>query len=622
MEAGKLIYKVQVNMAGFKKQLNTIEAQGKKSTKSFSSGFSAMKGPAIIAAVAVAGLGAAILKCAKMAGIQEREEKKLGQVIKSTGFAAGITKDEVLELASSLQKVTEFGDEAIIPAQSILLTFTKIGKDVFPQATEAILDMSVMLGQDLKSSAIQLGKALNDPILGVTALRRVGIQLSAQQEMQIKSFTEQNKIMEAQKIILGELSTQMGGTARAAADTYLGSITQLKNATGDLAEEIGIIFIPMLKSLNKTLTKATQSLTSFLKEMITNVIDKGVKEWSFGMEKLEKKAGGIRPTEEQIKAWKERYSELLNINQDYAKKLAQQNGDQLRFLALEEQSELDKLEKLKTANKEKYEQARLKITKFYAKERTRAEMASFSSHIAMAQNVVGQLGAIFSQYAMNQSLALDNEREKRSEAISEWYDEQKTILDNQVLDEKTRSKKLESLDQERARREKKLEEEIDKKKRKIEYEAAKRQKFINIVQSIMNTALGITNVWSRWAWNPPVAWGLTALVGGLGATQTALIAQQPLPKMRKGGVVEATSGGVPVIAAEGGYNEMIAPLTPEVFEEFAEGIAESQRRGTLERPGGAQVIKGNVYLYGEKIGEFISRGTEDGTIRIANRSII
>jgi len=224
---------------------------------------------------------------------------------------------------------------------------------------------------------------------------------------------------------------------------------------------------------------------------------------------------------------------------------------------------------------------------------------------------------------MNQSLALDNEAESRREAISEWYEEQKEILDSAVLSEKEKTKKLEALDQERARREKKLEEEIDKKKRKIEYEAAKRQKAINIVQSLMNTALGITNVWSRWAWNPPVAWTLTALVGALGMAQTALIAQQPLPKAAKGAYVEATAGGRPVIVGEGGHNEVIAPLTPEVYEELADGIVDKQREATIGRGAASQqVVRGDVYLYGEKIGEFISRGTEDGTIRIASRSVV
>lgn len=167
---------------------------------------------------------------------QERVTAQLEARLKSTGNAAGLTKDQLLDMASGLQAVTTFGDEAVIEAQSLLLTFTKIGRDVFPQATETVLDMSTALGQGLKESAIQLGKALNDPIQGVTALRRVGVQLSESQEDLIKKLVETGQTAEAQRVILAELETQMGGSARAARDTLGGAIEGLKNAFGDLLE--------------------------------------------------------------------------------------------------------------------------------------------------------------------------------------------------------------------------------------------------------------------------------------------------------------------------------------------------------------------------------------------------
>ena len=142
-------------------------------------------------------------------------------------------------MASGLQNVTTFGDEAIMGGQSLLLTFKNIGRDVFPQATETMLDMSQALGQDMKSSAIQLGKALNDPITGVTALQRVGVSFTEDQREQIEVLVESGQTMEAQSLILDELSSQFGGSASAAAETYTGQITQLNNTFGDLREQIG-----------------------------------------------------------------------------------------------------------------------------------------------------------------------------------------------------------------------------------------------------------------------------------------------------------------------------------------------------------------------------------------------
>ena len=167
---------------------------------------------------------------------QEKAVASVEAVIKSTGGVAGVTSKAAQELAASLQKVTTFGDEAILPAQALLLTFTKIGKDVFPDATKIVLDMSEALGQDLKSSAIQVGKALNDPVLGVSALRRVGVSFSASQQKVIADLAKTGKVAEAQKLILRELQTEFGGAAVAARDTLGGALKALGNAFGDAFE--------------------------------------------------------------------------------------------------------------------------------------------------------------------------------------------------------------------------------------------------------------------------------------------------------------------------------------------------------------------------------------------------
>jgi len=176
---------------------------------------------------------------------QEQAERQLEARLKSTGNAVGLSADALKRLASELQSVTTFGDEAILEMENLLLTFTKIGKDVFPAATEAALDMSTAFGQDLRSTAIQLGKALNEPVEGVSALRRVGVQLTDEQEKQIKKFVELNDIAGAQGIILAELATQTGGAARAAAQGT-GQIDQFKNMWGDLQETLGKLVIPVL----------------------------------------------------------------------------------------------------------------------------------------------------------------------------------------------------------------------------------------------------------------------------------------------------------------------------------------------------------------------------------------
>jgi hypothetical protein len=175
--------------------------------------------------------------------------EQLNAVLESTGQEAGVTYEQVLQLGSSYQQLSLFSDDAIVNAQSLLLTFTSIGKDVFPQAVKTILDMSQALGQDLKSSTIQLGKALNDPINGITALSRVGVSFTEQQKEQIKTLQESGNIMGAQQIILKELGKEFGGSAYAATQTFGGQIEILKNNIGDLQETIGQGLIDTLTNM-------------------------------------------------------------------------------------------------------------------------------------------------------------------------------------------------------------------------------------------------------------------------------------------------------------------------------------------------------------------------------------
>lgn len=178
-----------------------------------------------------------------------KAEAQLDAVLKSTGGVAGVTREQALALASSFQSMTTFSDEAVLGAENLLLTFTGIGKDVFPTALSAVLDMSTALGQDLQSSALQLGKALQDPVRGITALRRVGVNFSEDQQRVIASLVETGRVADAQRLILEELAREFGGSAQAQAQTFAGRMAQLRNRIDDLKESIGRALIPVLSAV-------------------------------------------------------------------------------------------------------------------------------------------------------------------------------------------------------------------------------------------------------------------------------------------------------------------------------------------------------------------------------------
>jgi phage-related minor tail protein len=222
-------------------------------------------GIALAARGMTAGVGAAALAGGYLTK-QFVESNKVAQqtnaVLKSTGGAAGVTAKQVSDLATSISRKTGMDDEAIQSGENLLLTFTNIhnetgrGNQIFTRATRTIADMSAALGQDTKSSAIQLGKALNDPIKGVTALQRVGVSFTQSQRDQIKTLVESGHTLDAQKIILRELRKEFGGSAAAIATPF----DKLKVSAGNLAETAGGFLAPALG-------KAANATNRFLNQM-------------------------------------------------------------------------------------------------------------------------------------------------------------------------------------------------------------------------------------------------------------------------------------------------------------------------------------------------------------------
>jgi hypothetical protein len=206
-------------------------------------------------AVGVTAAGVALTAFGESAIDQAREAQKAtaqtAAVIKSTGGAAHVTAGQVSELANALSMKAGIDDETIQSGENVLLTFRNIrdevgkGNDIFKQATAATLDMSVAMGKDLTSSSVLVGKALNDPITGLSALTRVGVQFTDQQKANITSLVEQGDTMKAQKIILGELNKEFAGSAAAQATAG----EKAKVAWENFQEEIGNKLLPLLDKL-------------------------------------------------------------------------------------------------------------------------------------------------------------------------------------------------------------------------------------------------------------------------------------------------------------------------------------------------------------------------------------
>ncbi len=173
-------------------------------------------------------------------------------VLKSTGGVAGVTAEHVDKLAKSLLNISGVDDEVIKGAENILLTFTNIrrvagaGNDIFDRAAKSALNLSVRFNTDLPTAAKQLGRALQDPERGLTALSRSGVSFSTAQRKVIKSLVESGNVLEAQKIILREVEKETGGAAAAAGDTLAGKFNILRETVRNVGGDIALQLLPAI----------------------------------------------------------------------------------------------------------------------------------------------------------------------------------------------------------------------------------------------------------------------------------------------------------------------------------------------------------------------------------------
>lgn len=201
------------------------------------------------AGVAFAGIAGFAKSAIDSANESAKVQAQLNAVLTSTHGAAGLYIEDLNDQAQALQKMTTYSDEAVGSAQAMLLTFTNVKGGIFQESIGTILDMSTALGQDLKSSAIQVGKALNDPITGVSALRKVGVTFTQDQQDVIKSLVDTGQTAQAQQVILDELAKEFGGSATAQAKTFAGQQQILANQLDDVKETIGNALIPVLTQM-------------------------------------------------------------------------------------------------------------------------------------------------------------------------------------------------------------------------------------------------------------------------------------------------------------------------------------------------------------------------------------
>jgi hypothetical protein len=170
----------------------------------------------------------------------EQAELRLAAVVRATGGVAGLTAQDLIRMADAFQARLGINDEAIKGSMAVLLTFRSVSRESFGEAMEVAANLSKVMGTDLQSATLQLGKALEEPEQGLTALRRSGVSFSDTQKEMIKDLVETGRQGEAITHILRIMKEQ--GLDKVAEAMHQGldkATTDLKNNWDDLLDRLG-----------------------------------------------------------------------------------------------------------------------------------------------------------------------------------------------------------------------------------------------------------------------------------------------------------------------------------------------------------------------------------------------
>jgi hypothetical protein len=223
---------------------SSVDTVGKAATKA-----------AIPAGLAIAGLGAFLTKSAKDAEDARIASERLGSVLTSMGYPEAQSRVE--SYADKLEQQVAVDGEVIKATQAKLATFANLTATInesggaFDRATQASLDLAAAGFGSAESNAVQLGKALQDPIKGVGALARAGVTFTEEEKAKIKTLVESNQMLEAQNLVLGAIEKQVGGTAEATASDFAKMQISMEN----MREELGAALAPILEKVVGIITR-------------------------------------------------------------------------------------------------------------------------------------------------------------------------------------------------------------------------------------------------------------------------------------------------------------------------------------------------------------------------------
>jgi hypothetical protein len=220
----------------------------------------------VVGAVAAVGvLTVAVKKGVDSINELENVTVATNTVLESTNAISGQTAEGIRQLSEKYEDLNATMDDKVIQSgANMLLTFTNVREEAFEPALEAALNLNEAMGggpDSLQGNVIKVGKALQDPTKGLTALSKAGVVFSADQKERIKQLQEEGRLYEAQQLILEELTTQFGGRFAAAGDTAEGKMAKLADRIEDVQMALAGPLIPVIDRVRDKLIEFLGSPT-------------------------------------------------------------------------------------------------------------------------------------------------------------------------------------------------------------------------------------------------------------------------------------------------------------------------------------------------------------------------
>jgi len=175
--------------------------------------------------------------------------------------------NDLNEAADRLGKQTLFNQEDFTRGFNLLTSFKAIGVDAYTRVAESAADIAQVNQVDVKTSFMQLAKALQDPKRNLAALNRSGIAFTENERKKINALMESNKVTEAHAMILGIVEGSYKDLAKAGAKGFAGDVDSLGESFNDFAEALGQALIPVVQPIVRGLT----SLFEILSKIPTSV---------------------------------------------------------------------------------------------------------------------------------------------------------------------------------------------------------------------------------------------------------------------------------------------------------------------------------------------------------------